>query len=190
MCGPGTWAEIAIVEPWSWLTARSVASFFPYFSKKKKKRRPRNHSSTNNTRRSVLHSSTLQVLSYHLSEVYLYGHSMACLIGIKQKDKIFQQIQLQSISVATISVNVLRSRVRCTLSDLDSQLECSKNEIPALKESAAFHWCALCMFSFSKLASASELTDSLGADWPPLAWPMFFQFFPVFMKIQTKNWLC
>ena len=41
MCGPGTWAEnITIVEPRSWLTARSVASFFPDFSKIQKNRRP------------------------------------------------------------------------------------------------------------------------------------------------------
>ena len=32
MCWPGIWAEIvAIVDPWSWLTARSVALFFPDF---------------------------------------------------------------------------------------------------------------------------------------------------------------
>ena len=36
-----TWAEIiAILEPLSWLTARSVASCFPDFSKIQKKRRP------------------------------------------------------------------------------------------------------------------------------------------------------
>ena len=44
MCWPGTWAEIiAIVEPQSWLTARSdwsVSSFFPNFSKIQEKRRP------------------------------------------------------------------------------------------------------------------------------------------------------
>ena len=34
MCGPGTSAEIiVIVVPWSWLTTRSVAWFFPDFSK-------------------------------------------------------------------------------------------------------------------------------------------------------------
>ena len=41
MCRPGTWAEIiVIVEPWSWLSAKSVASFFPDFSKIQKKWRP------------------------------------------------------------------------------------------------------------------------------------------------------
>ena len=47
MCRPGTWAEIntdyhsiAIVEPRSWPTARSVALFFPDFSKIYKKRGP------------------------------------------------------------------------------------------------------------------------------------------------------
>ena len=41
MCGPGTWAKIiAIVKPRSWLTARSVASFIPDFTKIQKKRRP------------------------------------------------------------------------------------------------------------------------------------------------------
>ena len=41
MCWPGTWAEIIkIVELWSWLTTRSVASFVPDFSKIQKKRRP------------------------------------------------------------------------------------------------------------------------------------------------------
>ena len=41
MCGPGTWAEIIVIaEPRSWLTARSVASFFPDFLKIQKKRRP------------------------------------------------------------------------------------------------------------------------------------------------------
>ena len=40
MCWPGTWAEIiAIAEPRSWLTARSVASFFPDFSKIQTKRK-------------------------------------------------------------------------------------------------------------------------------------------------------
>ena len=41
MCWPGTWAEIvAIAEPQSWLTVRSVASFIPDFSKIQKKQRP------------------------------------------------------------------------------------------------------------------------------------------------------
>ena len=40
-CWPCTWAEIiAVVEPQSWLTARSVALFIPDFSKIQKKRRP------------------------------------------------------------------------------------------------------------------------------------------------------
>ena len=41
MCWPGTWPEIiAIIEPQSWLTTRSVASFFPDFLQIQKKRRP------------------------------------------------------------------------------------------------------------------------------------------------------
>ena len=41
MCCPGTWAEnTAIVEPQSWLTARSVVLFIPDFSKIQKKWRP------------------------------------------------------------------------------------------------------------------------------------------------------
>ena len=42
MCWAGIWAEIlAIVEPQSWLTSRSVASYFPGFSKIQKKQGPR-----------------------------------------------------------------------------------------------------------------------------------------------------